>query len=431
MNIQHFIIQGLLYLSFFTFIDCSGVKTCTATDKYLSDLLESKNYFKLRTELANVQNKLSEDRMLFYKANCEHVFNDCQSSNQSIEILLSKYKKQLNDKIVSDLLTIKAGNHIRLYQYKEAADTYNLILSQYRTILDSVNISEYENVQQLWQTLSVVKPQRIHKLSDVEISAYRNQFNHLMIPVKCGQIADEFIFDTGANLSTISDSYAEKMNMTLYESDIKVNSSTSISVQTKLAVADSLYVGDILFENVVFLVVPGEQMSFPSVNYQVRGIIGFPVIYQMDEVHLRKNGTLFIPENPQDKRLSNIYIETLSSIVQLQSGNDSLLFTMDTGARTSELSERYYTKNKEKVEKNGTLLHVNRGGAGGIVETEVYRLENFPYTIGSKSGTLSEISVNTVPYDFNKYYDGNLGQDILAQFDEMILNFQYMYIDFE
>ncbi|MDR2066039.1 MAG: retropepsin-like domain-containing protein [Prevotellaceae bacterium] len=344
---------------------------------------------------------------------------------------MSKYKKQLNDKIVSDLLTIKAGNHIRLYQYKEAADTYNLILSQYRTILDSVNISEYENVQQLWQTLSVVKPQRIHKLSDVEISAYRNQFNHLMIPVKCGQIADEFIFDTGANLSTISDSYAEKMNMTLYESDIKVNSSTSISVQTKLAVADSLYVGDILFENVVFLVVPGEQMSFPSVNYQVRGIIGFPVIYQMDEVHLRKNGTLFIPENPQDKRLSNIYIETLSSIVQLQSGNDSLLFTMDTGARTSELSERYYTKNKEKVEKNGTLLHVNRGGAGGIVETEVYRLENFPYTIGSKSGTLSEISVNTVPYDFNKYYDGNLGQDILAQFDEMILNFQYMYIDFE
>jgi hypothetical protein len=277
----------------------------------------------------------------------------------------------------------------------------------------------------------MVKPQRVRKPNDVEIAAYRNQFNHLMTPVKCGGIVDEFIFDTGANLSTITESYAAKMGLTLYESDINVNSSTNISVSTKLAVADSLYVGDILFENVVFLAVPDEQMSFPAINYYVHGVIGFPVIYQMDEIHLQQNGTVFIPAQPQDKPLRNMCIETLYPVVQVLSGADSLLFMMDTGARTSDLSAQYYNNHKDMVENDGVLYHEKRGGAGGVEEATVYRLKSFPYTIGSKNGVLSEISVNTISYSNSEHYDGILGQDLFTQFDKMILNFQYMYIDFE
>jgi predicted aspartyl protease len=420
---------ALTVLSLLVFTGCAHVKTDPAVDTYLSGLLESKNFFKLRTELTDAQGKLSDDRLLFYQANVEHVFNRCQLSNQYISRLLDRHKEPLNDTVISNLLALKASNHIRLYEYKEAAGAYHLILSQYGNVVDSAEVAAYENVQQLWQTLSVVKPQRIRKPNDVTIAAYRNQFNHLMAPVKCGQITDEFIFDTGANLSTISDSYAKKMALTVYESDIRVNTATNISVQTKLAVADSLYVGDILFENVVFLVVPDEQMSFPSVNYYVHGVIGFPLIYQMEEIHLWQNGTVFVPERPQDKPLRNMYIETLHPVVQVQSDADSLLFMMDTGARASDLSAQYYNRHKDAVEKNGTLHHENRGGAGGVEATTVYRLKNFPYTIGSKNGVLSEISVNTVSY--SGHYDGILGQDVLTQFDKMILNFQYMYVDFE
>jgi hypothetical protein len=247
--------------------------------------------------------------------------------------------------------------------------------------------------------------------------------------VKCGQIAGEFVFDTGANLSSISDSYAKKMALTVYGADIRVGSATNISIQTKLAVADSLYVGDILFENVVFLVIPDEQMSFPQVNYYIRGIIGFPVIYQMGEIHMQQNGTVFMPKQPQDKPLRNMYIETLYPVVQLQSGADTLLFMMDTGARASDLTAQYYNNHKDVVEKDGTLHYENRGGAGGVEVTTVYRLKNFPYTIGSKSGIFPEISVNTVSY--GGHYDGVLGQNVLTQFEKMILNFQYMYVDFE
>jgi predicted aspartyl protease len=423
-NAHHLLIVAVLAL-----VGCTGVKTDSATDTYLSGLLESKNFFKLRTELADAQSKLSEDRLLFYQANVEHVFNHCQLSNRHIETLLSRYGNRLNDTITFELLELKAGNHIRLYQYKDAADVYRRILSL--NMPDSADVADYENMQQLWQTLSAVKPQRIHKPNDVEIAAYRNHFNHLMMPVKCGGTADEFIFDSGANLSTITESRATDMGLTLYDSAINVNSSTNISVKTKLAVADSLYVGDILFENVVFLVVPDEQMSFPQVNYYIHGIVGFPLIYQMGEIHLRQNGTVFIPEQTQDKPLRNMYIETLQPVVQIQSGADSLLFLMDTGATTTDLSAQYYGNHKDAVEKDGTLQRNNRGGAGGMEETTVYLLTNFSYTIGSKNGVLPEILVNTAAYSNSEHYDGVLGQDVLAQFDKMMLNFQYMYVDFE
>jgi predicted aspartyl protease len=423
------IILGIVVV--LAFAGCTGVKTDPVTDTYLSGLVESKNFFKLRTELANTQSNLSKDRLLFYQANMEHVFNHCQLSNQYIEELLSCYANHLNDTITCELLTLKAGNHIQLYHYKDAADAYRHILSQYENILDSAKVADYENIQQLWQTLSAVKPQRIHKPNDVDIAAYRNHFNHLMMPVKCGGITDEFIFDSGANLSTITESRATAMGLTLYESAINVHSSTNISVKTKLAVADSLYVGDILFEHVVFLVVPDEQMSFPQFNYYIHGIVGFPLICQMGEIHLHQNGTVFIPQQTQDKPLRNMYIEALQPVVQLHSGADTLLFLMDTGATGTSLSAQYYSNHREAVEHSGTLQRSSRGGAGGVEETTGYLLKNFPYILGSKTGVLPEISVDTTSYTNSKHYDGVLGQDVLAQFNKMILNFQYMYVDFE
>ena len=319
-------------LSVLTVISCADMKTDPATDTYLSGLLESKNYFKLRTEFANVQGKLSESRMHYYRMHCEHAFGNGLQSNKSADKLLKKYKDRLNDTLVIEILNVKADNYVRSYQYKEAAEVYNLLQSM---ASDSVEIAAYQNVQALYGTLATVKPQQIHLHRDTEIKAYRNRFNHLMTPVKCGGVTDEFVFYSGANLSTISDSCAIKMGLTILESSIKVGTVTDVSIRTKLAVADSLYVGDILFENVVFLVAPAAQMSFHSVNYEIHGVIGFPVFYQMGEIHVRKDGTIFIPQEPGNRHLENMFLHGLNPVVQLLSGNDTLLLTFDTGAKSS------------------------------------------------------------------------------------------------
>jgi hypothetical protein len=60
----------LIAFAVLTFIGCANVKTDPVVDTYLKGLLENKNFFKLRAELADAQNKLSEDRFLYYKAYC-------------------------------------------------------------------------------------------------------------------------------------------------------------------------------------------------------------------------------------------------------------------------------------------------------------------------------------------------------------------------
>jgi predicted aspartyl protease len=400
-------------------------------DGQLAVNLWEKNFLKLRNELESAQGKLSEERMLYYQTYCEQAFGNSEKSNEYADILLSRYKKRLKDSVKAEILGVKSNNYIREFRYKDAVAIYNTLLDKYRKELDSIEADDYRNVMNLFGTVAHVDPQLIHIDQDVKIAAYRNQFNHLMAPVKCGGVEDEFIFDTGANISSVSESCAKKMNLKVLESDVKVGTSTSIDVQTKLAVADSLYVGDILFENVIFLVVNDEEFNFPSVNYQIHGIVGFPVICQMGEIQMCREGTIIVPKEPQKRMLANMFLYGLNPVVQLISEGDTLLVNLDTGARGSELSKKYYEDNKEYVETLGELGSSGHGGAGGFVDIQEYRLKNFHFAVGSKSGVLPEIPVVLKKFDFNKYFDGNLGQDVFMQFSKMILNFKYMYLDFE
>jgi hypothetical protein len=253
----------------------------------------------------------------------------------------------------------------------------------------------------------------------------------MMTPVIVNGIQEEFIFDTGADLSTISESQAIKMHLKIIEQSASINSSTQNVIQSKLAVADSLYVGDLFFENVVFIVMPDEQLSFPEINYSIKGIIGFPVINQMGEVHLLKNGHIFIPKEVTRKQMQNMFFEGLTPVVRLNSKKSRLLFTFDTGARSSELSLKYFNEHKPQVKRKGELQKNQRGGAGGIVEVTEYMLSDFPLAIGPHQISLEKIPVTLEEYWFNAYFDGNLGQDVFMKFNTLIINFENMYIDFE
>ena len=58
-------------------------------------------------------------------------------------------------------------------------------------------------------------------------------------------------------------------------------------------------------------------------------------------------------------------------------------------------------------------------------------LSKFPIRLGSKSADLANIPVKLEEYEFNNEFDGNLGQDLFMKFNTLIINFKYMYVDFE
>jgi predicted aspartyl protease len=401
------------------------------TNQKLHKLVESKDFFALKEEYTRNQSKLSEARKLYYEVYLSQVFGRNEKSNQSIAILFEKYPDQFNELETLNLLEAQANNFLHYYEYQQAASIYGSVLTNYSQLLDSASIESYQNVKNLFGSLAAVPPQKMHKSKEVLLPSYRNAFNHMMTPVTVNGIQEEFIFDTGANLSTITESQAVKMQLKLIDQSVAIASSTQNVVQSKLAVADSLWIGDILFENVVFIVMPDAQLTFPEINYAIKGIIGFPVMDQMGEVHLLKNGNIFIPKEVANKQEQNMFFEGLTPVVRLHSKKNTLLFTFDTGARTSELSIKYYKAHKIEVKRKGEMQKNQRGGAGGNVEVNEYMLFNFPMTIGAHQLSLEKIPVTMEEYWFNAYFDGNLGQDVFMKFNSLIINFEHMYIDFE
>ena len=423
----------ILFLFIILFSNCTSSSNVSHKDfeKQLNTLLEQKNYFKLRDLFVNRQCPLTKEKELYYKAHIAKAFGERARSMSLIKELMSNYAHQLPDSILVNILDIQAENYLYNYEYGQAAQLYELILTKYPNQLDSNEKATVANAKALFGSLSKVGPQIMHAHPTVTINSYRNKFNHLMTPVKSEGIEADFIFDTGANLSAISEHMAKKLNLKMIDQKVELGSSTKIKVQTKLAVADSFYVGSILFEQVVFLVIPDEQLYFPQSKYQIEGIIGFPLIHAMEEMQMNKDGHICIPSLPKGKSLHNLMLVGLQPVVKLISGKKTLYFTFDTGAKNSELSYKYFKENKANVEKYGQFQQNLHSGVGGTEKSSEYMLSKFPIRLGSKSAVLAKIPVKLEEYEFNNEFDGNLGQDVFMKFNTLIINFKYMYVDFE
>lgn len=396
----------------------------------LDKLADECDYFGLREELERSSGELPRQDLLYWTSICSGIFDDCGRSLEAADDYLKEFSGSAPAENIVEIYKNKGDILMRLYRYREAAEVYSLILEKHPEVPDDKEKANIGNNLMLCMSLEHVPPQKTRATGGNSIPYSYNYLNHIMVPVSSGGQKEEFIFDTGANISTIAESQAEAMGMEIIETAIEVGTSTDIKIKMKLAVAASLSVGDMEFENVVFLTAPDELLSFPEIGLEIKGIIGFPVIYAMREIRIGHD-RITIPPTPTDRGLRNICLEGLMPVVYAHIGNERHVFTLDTGANKSELSHRYYEKHKEHIDGTYTPLSNRRGGGGGIVDSEIYELPDLTLEIGNRNIGLSKISVSTQPFEFNKDKDGNLGQDVLRHFPVMVLSFEHMFLDFD
>lgn len=401
-------------------------------EKHLQNLLDKKEFFRLNKVLQQNPSYLSKEKKLYFNAFVENAFNKNEESISSIQTLLKDFALSLNDTMRAELLMVQQDNYYKTYEYKKAGKTGEEILVKYRNVIDSIKIADIENSNIIWNALVDVQKQNAIVKNETQIQWKRDKANLMNVPVKFSDSLYDFIFDTGANISTINTTLAKKFGLQIFDVTFDVGSSTGKQNKTSLGMADSFYMGDILIKNAVFLVVPDEMISFPSIGYYVNGIIGYPVIEQLKEIRINKNGVITIPTKSVKSNLNNLALDGLMPIVSFITDNDTLCFHFDTGAKHTDLFKPYLDKYKDEVMSKGILDTVKIGGGGGIVETEVYKLPYFNIFICNKKVVLQDVDVRTKNIDATgDIFYGNIGQDLISQSDEMILNFEYMYIDFK
>jgi hypothetical protein len=187
---------------------------------------------------------------------------------------------------------------------------------------------------------------------------------------------------------------------------------------------------------VVFLVLEDKSMSFPQINYQINGIVGFPVIEAFRQITFTRSDEILIPARPgvtiEAKVEQNLCLDDLNPVLLAAYNNRQMAFTLDTGAQTSTFYPEFFKAEETEIKRIAKSQNVRIGGAGGYREYPAYVAESLTLTVAGKNAELKNLEILIEPTnEDSRYFYGNLGQDLIRQFERMTLDFERMTLDFE
>ncbi len=402
-------------------------ETGTNESPDLHSLYLSRHFFTLRDRLALPSNVNSDDpRIGLYHAAIQSAFNQPAESNRIIRGLLGR--RDLPFALEMRLLHMELENDLRLTDYNGALEAANQILTR-PTGRGSATPQAYaQRMLPLLEALRDTPPQVAEKLGFSRLALGQAR----RMPIEIGGKKKRFALDTGANFSVIMRSEAEKLGLAIRPADLKVSTSTTKEVLADVAVAEEMVIGKMRYQNVVFLVFPDQDLSFPG-GERVPGLVGFPVVNAMDEVRFRRDDVLEIPQDPPRRSVDNLALNDLEPLVRARYNRDDLLCRLDTGAEKTDFYEPFFRRYRQRIEGNGKQVEVTRGGVGGYQDFEAYRLARFLLNIAGLDISLRKVDILTQPTrpPHLNYLDCNVGRDALEQFPAYVINFRDMALILE
>lgn len=381
----------------------------------------------MKREFAANNKTLQPPDRLFYQAVLHNASNRPQASGQTIGQLRKNFPEALNDSLRKALLNLEADNAIKLYRYQQAATAYRSIIQQCKT--DSAERADLENSIALWGAIAEVPQQQVVLHKTAVLQWQKDKIGLLQLPVSRGTDTCDLVFDTGANVSVITESSAKKLHMRVYPVKLDLGAGTTgQTVQSSLAVADSLWLGPILLRHVIFLLLPDSMLEFKQAGYRQQGIIGEPLMAQLRQMSFYQEGRLEIPLNPLTNQDSNMALDGAMPIVEYTVNGQHLPFRFDSGASTSILYEPFYKRFEKLIRTSGKPYQLRTGGVGGTINTaEAFKLPDIIFNVNSKSFTIPEISVRTTPVGSEPdLFYGNMGLDIFGNFQKLTIDFVSM-----
>ena len=404
---------------------CALLATATTTPRSglaigeVMRLRRSRDYFALRERLAATHGD-SAPATLLARGIVEHAMNHPAASNDALRRL--RGSAPLDDSVLTAVWEIESSNDLRLADYAAGAAIADSMVSG-RVALDSLRLFDARNQQRLLHSLVGTPPQAMTARGPSVVPITEGR-----IPVVVNGSRRQYVFDTGANLSTIMRSEAANLGLRIIPTGLDVGTATATRITADLGVADSVRIGAMEFRHVVFLVLDDALLTFPG-NFRIPGIIGFPVIERMGEIRLQGRATLAVPATPPARPQGNLLLDELTLLTPARWEGRRLLCRLDTGAGRSQLYEPFYRRFRGEIDARSLPAERARGGAGGLERTPVRVLSNVPLAVGDTVASLRKLDVlvRSIARDEREnFLDCNLGHDVFDAFGETIVNFRDM-----
>ena len=236
------------------------------------------------------------------------------------------------------------------------------------------------------------------------------------ISVSVNGIADDFILDTGAWQSGLTEKEARKLGLTIREETATLLDASGTPTVFRAAVADDVTIGDMRFRNVSFAVIA------PAGHFQDAelGIIGMPILLAIGTIQWSTSGTVTLggamPASSVETA-PNLAFDRSRLLLSTGVLGKTVLTILDTGANTTELNANFADAFPELVRTAGRRGRADITGIGGSQTFDSIELPELLFTIGSKAVPIrpASVTLQRIGIMGGECCVGNAGHDLLLQ----------------
>jgi predicted aspartyl protease len=240
------------------------------------------------------------------------------------------------------------------------------------------------------------------------------------IPVAVDGKPAKYGFDSGMDISFISEAEANRLRLPIHEAIASTlrDGASGNDVPIRFVVAERLTAGGFELRNVVFLVARNDAMPFVELPPDKQGILGIPVLAAFGTMRWNNDHVLRIgmDRDRRDVKHPNMCFQGVALVVEGTFRTQRIHAWLDTGASKTYLTQRFAQQFPEVIDA-GKEASVRLRGIGGSTEIK--------FTVGGFDLALRPAQV--LPKDERvdrDWYHVWLGMDLLGQAREVSLDFK-------
>jgi predicted aspartyl protease len=252
--------------------------------------------------------------------------------------------------------------------------------------------------------------------------------------VRANGLAGEYLLDSGANVSTISESEARRLGMKVESVDgsMSLTGGAGGSFNYRLATLDRLEIGDATMRNVAFIVVSDNQQPFVELPEKQRAILGIPVLLGLRTMRLRPGGELLeigFASQPLQYDKANLCFDGPTPVLLASFQNNAIRFLFDTGAAHTYLWPNFGTSYPDYVASHGHKGTWEMRGVDGSRQLDSIMLDEISVNVGGRTLLLRSARVISEPKD--SPLQGLVGMDALGLAKGLIFDWSAMRLTLE
>lgn len=250
----------------------------------------------------------------------------------------------------------------------------------------------------------------------------------MFIPAAVNGVPANFMIDSGATISMITQSLARQVELPVHAVHPKASGiygATGAETPFHIAIAAQLDIGECRLSNVTFIVLEDERFQFAS-GYA--GALGLPALMALQTLSWNRAGEfhLAFPAEPRDIQKANICFDGPEPLINMAVRHQNLPLVLDTGSSATIFGPALAARFPDLASSECKSV-VFVSGVSGSAEIESVCLPGLAMHLGDFSAAVhrAHMLLSTTTPNSN-WLCGRLGIDYLNQADRVTLDFHCM-----